>query len=115
MMIISYGMALSSSQIVYILSKLFEKSLEGGFAAAVEDIDDDGRADEGCHAVDGHSAFKAGSAGNQIAYQSQGCATQGGGGHEFPVVAGAEKATGQMRYGHTDEHDRAAIGSDDSN
>ena len=80
----------------------------------VEDVDDDGGTDEGGDAVDGHCPLEAGSAGNQVTDEGQQCTTQGGGRHEFPVVAGAEDAAGQMRHGHTDEHDGAAIGGDDS-
>ena len=40
--------------------------LVGGFAAAVEDVDDDRGADKGGDAVDGHGAFETRSTGNQI-------------------------------------------------
>ena len=46
--------------------KTKKRLLVRGFAAVVEDVDDDGGADEGGDAVDGHGAFETGSTGNQV-------------------------------------------------
>jgi len=46
--------------------------LVGGFAAAVEDVDDDGGTNKGGDAVDGHGTLKARGAGNQVTDQGQG-------------------------------------------
>lgn len=49
------------------LSLLPDRSLlVGGLAAAVQDVDDDGGADQRGNAVDGHGSLKAWSAGYQI-------------------------------------------------
>lgn len=49
------------------LSLLPDRSLlDGGLAAAVQDVDDDGCADQGGNAVDGHGTLEARGAGNQI-------------------------------------------------
>lgn len=87
--------------------------LVGGLAAAVEDVDDDRGAHQCRHAVDRHCALKARCAGNQIADQGQGRATQCSRWQQAAVVARAEDAAGQVRNGHADEHDGAAIGGDD--
>ena len=89
--------------------------LVGGFAAVVEDIDDDGGTDKGGDAVNGHGTLEAWSASNQITNKRQQRTTQGGGGHQLPVVARAEYTPCQMGHCHTDEHDGTAIGGDNSN
>ena len=89
--------------------------LVGGLAAAAEDVDDDGGTDEGGDTVDRHSSLEAGCPGNEVADEGQGRSGQGCGGHQFPVIAGAEDAAGQMWYGHANEHDGAAIGGDNGN
>ncbi len=71
-----YNSLIISHFIVFLVFLVFTllfvvELLVGGLAAAVEDVDDDGGADQGGDAVDGHGTLKAWGAGYQVTDQCQ--------------------------------------------